>query len=82
MTLFPCAPLRLWVFRVLLLILGLGLYPDALLAATLTPQQERGKQIYFSGRDVNGEPIPAYFGFGGERLTISATTSNCSYNFV
>ena len=56
---------------------GLGL---ALLVASqafaedLSPQQARGKQIYFQGTSPRGTPIVAYLGAGATRLPGSAAT--------
>lgn len=43
-------------------------------AAELTPAQERGKEIYFSGASPSGDPISAYFGEDGLELPGEAAT--------
>jgi ABC-type branched-subunit amino acid transport system substrate-binding protein len=43
-------------------------------AAELTPAQERGREIYFSGASPSGDPINAYFGEDGLELPGEAAT--------
>ena len=45
-------------------------------AAELTPQQERGKQIYFSGTSPSGGEITAYF--GKDLLEIPGDNATCA----
>lgn len=54
--------------------LAAGFLHDA--AADLTPQQERGKQIYFSGTSPSGGKITAYF--GKDLLEIPGEGATCS----
>ncbi len=56
MTLSP-ACLRAFLLVLLLLLPG-----PSLLAADLSPAEERGKNLYFSGLSPSGKPILAYFG--------------------
>ncbi|HEY5645956.1 MAG TPA: ABC transporter substrate-binding protein [Pseudomonadales bacterium] len=50
------------------------LFPLTVAASELTPEQQRGKEIYFGGSSPSGDPITAYFGKEGLELPGRAAT--------
>ncbi|MEN8175627.1 MAG: ABC transporter substrate-binding protein [Pseudomonadota bacterium] len=58
---------RIGVLFVMALLAG-ALWGDATAGAPLSPEEQRGKRIYYSGKGSSGFPIPAEIGLGKTRL--------------
>lgn len=61
---------------VLLILLCLAPSVAAVHAADLTADEERGREIYFTGQSPSGAEITAYF--GADRIAIPGVTSTCA----
>lgn len=72
----PGRSLALWAISLFILTISAG--SISVLAAPLTPEEERGKKLYFQGKSTSGEPIFAFVGPSSIKLPAGALPcSNC-----